>query len=315
MKICNWISRSYKEMSSSTKKNLMKLTMGLVIFILFLRWINFADNLKYLLQANISYIILAFTIMVISTTLRGVRFHQIAHATQNPIPLKKSILVNYIIAMITLITPARLGEGGKIFFFDNKKQLGACFIFEKIADFGILLIAAIYALFMFKKYTNLVFIIFLIFVVGLLVLFNIERILNFVLRKDVLQEGWLREAFKKVSKENWMYFTGYTFSIWFIGILAQYFLAKSLGLTIPILLLIQVSAVAVIAGTLSGTPQGIGTCQFIYTLLLTENLNLSKEVIGIFMIEMLFVSYLMVVIVFLVGHIFLKYDKNGWRNK
>lgn len=306
MKIWNWISGLHKEMSYLAKKNLIRLTVGLVIFIIFIKWINIADNLKYLLQVNISYILLACTIMIIGTTLRGVRFHQIAHAIQAPIPLKKSILVNYIASMFALISPARLGEGGKVFFFDNKKQLGACFIFEKLADFGILLVAGTYGLFMFKKYTNLVFIIFLVFIVGILVIFNIERILNFILRKDILREGWLRETFKKVTNKNWLYFAGYTFTIWFIGILAQYFAAESIGLTIPILLLIQVSALTVIAGTLSGTPSGIGTSQLVFTILLSETLGVEPELVGILAVLILLIIYITTSIIGIFSFIYLK---------
>jgi len=98
------------------KKNVIKLIVGIVIFLFFLKWANLLGNLHYLSQARIGYLIIVLPLLFVSTTLRGVRFYQIARSVNVPISLRKSVLVNYAASMFALVSPGRLGEGGKVFF-------------------------------------------------------------------------------------------------------------------------------------------------------------------------------------------------------
>jgi uncharacterized membrane protein YbhN (UPF0104 family) len=56
--------------------------------------------------------------------------------------------------------------------------------------------------------------------------------------------------------------------------------------------MIQVSALSAIAGTLSGTPSGIGTSQWVFTTLLTEVLDLDRTAVGALSILLLLSAYL-----------------------
>ena len=98
------------------KKNIIKLVIGIAILLFFLKWVNLFENLRYLRQVRFSYLLSVLALMFVSTTLRGVRFYQIARGVNVPISLRKSILANYASAMFALVSPGRLGEGGKVFF-------------------------------------------------------------------------------------------------------------------------------------------------------------------------------------------------------
>jgi len=177
------------------------------------------------------------------------------------------------------------------FFFEEKKDLAGCFIIERLADSGILLLAGTYGLILFREYTGLLVIVTLIIVVGIVILINVEKILNFFLRRDIFHEKWFRERIEKVNLSNWLLFVLNSLVLWFIGILGQYIMAKSFGFTIPMLLLIRISALTVITGMLSGLPGGLGISQLTFTHLAVLYSDVSKELIGVFMTAMLTVMY------------------------
>ena len=186
--------------------------------------------------------------------------------------------------------------------------MAACFVLEKLVDCGILLLAGTYGLILFRKYTKLLFLAALIFVAGAIFLLNIEKILNFVLKRDILHDKWLRQVIIKVSPINWILFLLGSLIIWFIGILAQYMIASSLSFTIPILLLIRISALTVIAGLLSGLPGGLGISQLTFTHLAVSYLDVSKELIGVFNIMVLLTAYFISTITSLLGLLILRFE-------
>jgi len=123
------------------------------------------------------------------------------------------------------------------------------------------------------------------------VLISVEKILNFFLRRDIFHERWFRERIEKVNFSNWLFFGLNSLMLWFIGILGQYIMAKSLGFTISMLLLIRISALTVITSMLSGLPGGLGISQLTFTHLAVLYSGVSKELIGLFTMAMLLAGY------------------------
>jgi len=178
-----------------------------------------------------------------------------------------------------------------------------------------LLLAGAYGLILFRRYRKLLFIVALIFVAGIAFLINIGKILNFILKRDIFHDEWLRQIIVKVNLINWILLLLSSLAIWFIGISAQYLMAKSLGFTIPILLLIRISALTVIAGLLSGLPGGLGVSQLTFTHLAMLYCDVSKELIGIFSAMKLVAAYLVYGVSGLSAFLILRYEgKNESRN-
>ncbi|MBN1993483.1 MAG: flippase-like domain-containing protein [Anaerolineae bacterium] len=270
----------------------LQVGLGLALALFFLKWINIGESWRYLAEIRPWPFVATCLLGILGTTIRSFRFYALVRAVRSPMTLTQSIFSNYIASFLAIVTPARAGEGGKILFFDNKKNLAACFIFEKLADFGLLVLAGVYGMLMFQRYMGGFAILLIIIVLGVMALFNAERILNFVLRRNIFKERWLWPIAQQISTGSWFIFLAHTIGIWFIGILAQVVGATALNLTIPIPLIIQVSALTTLAGVLSGIPGGIGPSQFVFTTLLAENMPVDHQRLGILSIIILLAAYI-----------------------
>ena len=261
-------------------KRILQALLGVSALLFFLRWINVWDSLIVLQGMNPWLFVLTCLLGVVGTTLRGGRFYALARAIGAPITLVQSVLANWAASLFAIVTPARAGEGGKVLFFAEKKRLAAGFVFEKLADLGLLLCAGAYGTLVFGRYVNVLLILAALLALGVALLMNLERILSLILRRPVFGGGWLWTTARRIPVRGWVSLGLYTVAIWFLGILAQVAGAGALDLNVPISLMIQVSALSAIAGTLSGTPSGIGTSQWVFTTLLAEVLGVDRAAIG-----------------------------------
>jgi uncharacterized membrane protein YbhN (UPF0104 family) len=286
--------------------------LGVSALLLFFRWINLRDSLQALRRMDTVLFAWTCVLGIVGTTIRGFRFYVLASAVEAPVTVTQSVLANYAASLLAIVTPARVGEGGKVLFFVNRqtsqapsdgaahgKALAAGFVFEKLADFGLLLLAGAYGATVFRRYVSVLLILAALLALGVVLLLNLERILNLVLRTppipmgpDGTHNGWLWATARRIPARSWASFCVYTVVIWFLGILAQVIGARALGLSVPIPLMIQVSALSVIAGTLSGTPSGIGTSQWVFTTLLAQVLEMDRAAVGALSLLLLVAAYL-----------------------
>lgn len=271
---------------------MLQVALGVALLAFFFKWINIWESRERFARIAIAPFALTCVLGLVGTAVRGLRFYVWARAVKAPVTLVQSVVSNYIASLFALVTPARVGEGGKVLFFAEKRELAAGFVCEKLADLGLVLLAGTYGAFVFRKYVNVLLIVAALLTLGAVLLFNLERVLNLVLRRHIFDDGWLWATARQVRSRSWALFGLCSFGIWSLGIFAQIVGARALGLIIPVHLMVQVSALTALAGALSGTPGGIGTSQWTFTTLIVENVGVDREVAGLLAILMLFATYL-----------------------
>ena len=289
------------------KKNWIQIIAGVIVLIIFLRLINLSESLHIISQAIWPIFIIAMLTSVVTQVIRGLRFYQISKSINVDLSLKKSILSQFMTCLAGIATPAKFGEGGKILFFDNKNKLTFSFILEKVSDFSIQLLIGFLAIFTFQIYVDLFYFVIVLFVIGLIALFKVDKLLNFILRKKEFEKGWFFNILKGIDKKNFLIFSILTFILWFNINLSVWVYALSLGLFLNIFLLFQIFTIANLMGAISGTPGGIGSTQIVFTLLMVTLMGISDSLAGAIAIISVIGIYLIYTILTIVG--FLLYKK------
>lgn len=294
-------------MKKKSKKFLIRLIIAIIVVLIFLKWINIFDSVKYIKKIAIGYFILASLTVFIIQIVKATRFYFLAKSIKVDISYKKNLLVHFVAPIIGRITPARVGEGSKVFFFKkDRKKLGFSFIVEKLADIATLLVVCLFAIFTFSAYFNSVLAFIILFVIGIIMLLNIEKILNFVLRKNILEDKWFKKNLKQIPKKQLTLFIINSIIVRFLVLTVPFIIALSLNLKISYFLVFQMYALSMIIGWLSGLPGGIGTREFVYSFLLITYANIPKEIAGIASILVIFTDLLVESSIALVGYIIMK---------
>lgn len=264
---------------------------GIAIFIVFLKWVNFFQNMELLRNLDVAYIAVAVMIMILSITLRGTRFYILARGTGNETGLKESLSATYMSMVMSAITPGRIGEAGKMFWMKDRKRLLSPVILEKIFDLVMLLIAALVAVLFLKKYYIAYAIAFVLCVAIILLISRIHVFINILMKKSIFGKDQFFKDLKRIGNLSYLTAILFTTCIFFMGIAAQYTVALSMGIEISFWLLTGISALAVIAALLSGIPSGIGITQVTYTFMIVRETSISVETAGMFNVLMLFITY------------------------
>ncbi|MBU0898223.1 MAG: flippase-like domain-containing protein [Nanoarchaeota archaeon] len=283
------------------KKNWIQIIVGVIILAVFLKLINLADSLHIVSQAIWPIFVIAMLTSVVTQVLRGLRFYHISRSINVDTGIKKSILVQFMTSLAGIATPAKIGEGGKILFFKNKNKLTFSFILEKIADFSLQFLIGFLAIFTFQIYVDLFYFVLVLFIIGIIALFKIDKILNFVLRKNEFEKGWFFNILKGINKKSFLIFSVLTFLLWFNINLSVWVYALSLGLVLDMFLLFQIFTVSNLMGTISGTPGGIGSTQIVFTFMMVTFMGVSSSLAGAVAIISVIGIYIIYTILTLIG--------------
>ena len=269
----------------------LRVVLGLALLLVFVRWIRISSALENLSLPRPGWLPVVWGLMALSTTLRGCRFYRLGAIVGAPVSLARSVLANWAANLLAVVSPGRVGEGGKVLFFGQKRDLAAVFVLEKLADFGWLLLVGAYGVTLFRQYVGGLAVVAILALGGGVFVFNVERILNWALGRPVFRDQWLASVARRIPAGGWAVFGGSTLLIWALGIATQYLTALAMGFAIPLLLLIRISALTVIAGLVSAIPGGLGVSQFVFTTMLAAHTGVSREVAGLFSLLMLAQTY------------------------
>jgi len=241
-----------------------------------------------MLTANPIYIILGMLIVALGVVLKGKRLQILANQFDIKNTLLESIKIQCITIVFALITPGRAGEFTKIFLLakDRKDLIPAttliC-IFERLLDVLILVFMSLALCFF--SFNDLKMIYLLIFssfaLLGMIIcLLKIDLIIK---RFEKYLPAKIQNVLTDFSsnKEKLLKKThiisAYSFVIWCLDGLFQYFLLMSVG-TISILpIVIGINAIVSIMSILTILPMGLGTMDLSALFLYDKLLSLPKE--------------------------------------
>ena len=235
------------------------------------------------------------------------RFYYLQHGLKLGISFKDSLIANSIAPIVGRLTPAKLGEGVKLFILKHdKKKVGFIFVMEKLADIFTLLVVSVFAIYTLGSYYNAYITLAVIFIGVIIVLFNIEKFLNFVLKKNILEDSWFRNSLAEISPLQWMVFACFSTVMRFLIMSVPFIISAALGFDISLWIIIQTYAIAVLIGNVSGLPGGIGTREISFSFLLVTYASLPKEAAGIIALMVIFTDLVIESLLALVGWLFLK---------
>ena len=274
------------------KKSIMKYGIRLfimaVVIVLFLKWINISDSIYLLSEVKLEYFFVALVLILFANLIKGVRFFVLTEALKLKLSFLRVLLVNSMCIIVGRVTPGRVGEVVKIMFFDRKKtDLTFCFVLEKIIDVFLVLFIAILGIGVllqegiFSSFVNSYILFGVILLLIIIVIFNIDKVLKFITKRDILEEKWFLRGLKKISYKQWAWFVLISLLIRTCALALAYLVALSLGIEGSWLLIIIIWNLAIIVGQVSALPGGFGAREAGYTGLLVSYVGITKQLAGI----------------------------------
>tara|TARA_B100001250_G_C19817562_1_gene799602 strand:+ start:16923 stop:17765 length:843 start_codon:yes stop_codon:yes gene_type:complete len=246
--------------------------IGLIIFIGIIIRIDRDQLFEIIKQSNISSLIFAFIFLFLFNLIKSLRWHILVKITH----LKPKIIESWKLYNIGLffgiITPAKLGELGKIAFLKNEgvdAKVGfKLVLIDRFADIVVILFLSIlgFGIVFNIDYEFVVFIIFLY----MLVLF-------FILKSKIL----IQKIFSPLFISNFLLSLVllYTFISWFFYFLWCVNIAWCVNIEVNVFVLISAFTITGIISSLPIAPAGLGTRDLsLLTLLSIYNVNHSQIV-------------------------------------
>lgn len=281
-------------------KWLVRIVVSIVIFVLFIRYIDVFGSLSYLTAIQFDMLILALLFVFSGNVLRALRLQYLC---SGQVGLKRNLLVHNFVPLISLATPFKLGEGYKIFLLGkSKKELGFVYILEKAGDMIILFLFALTGIFLFSNFIEVYALSAFFIILGIVFLLNIERVLNFVLRKKTFEKGWFLKNLKEVGKRKFIIFLIFSVIVFFNGVLIFYFFSLSVGAMIPFLTAISFIGIITFVSIVSSLPGGFGAREFTTSFLFINFLGTTSALAGAVSLIVLIGNNLMLLFLFLISY-------------
>ena len=263
-----------------TLLNIVKYAVGIGFLIAVLAWFDVFASLSLLKGLRIEFFLIACGIVVCIHALKALRFYALAQELSVHCSLKS------MIAPISgRVTPGKLGELSKVALLrGDKKTLSFVFILEKLADMVTLSIVAAFGIFAFGNYVQAWLGMVIIIIAAMIVLWKFEKLLNFFVGRNLLEDQWFKEHLVKIGHMQWLLYLAYSTLIRFLILSVPWVVAKALGIDIPMWLMFMIFAVSSLVGNLSGLPGGIGTREASFGFLLITYALVAKEPAGIIVV-------------------------------
>lgn len=256
-------------------------------------------------------IIASFILLII----KGLRLKSLANTFNMPINIIEATKIQAISIVFSLMTPGRAGEFTKIFMLaKDKKELipegTVICIFERLTDVLVLVLMSILLCF-FTFNDPKIFALLVIALVGLLFSFGIvfkmdlviEKLGKFIPQKiKSFLENFVTHKDKLKSKAIPVFV--YSFLVWSIDGIFQWFLLESIFSHNSPILVIGINAIVSIMGILTILPLGLGTMDFSALFLYSKILSISNEKIVFLLGASRFFSLSVLLVVFIPAILF-----------
>lgn len=248
-----------------------------------------SKELKSLIYtSDYKFIFLAILVSFILLIVKGFRLKSLANAFNMPINIFEATKIQAISIVFSLMTPGRAGEFTKIFMLaKDKKELipegTVICIFERLTDVLVLVLMSILLCFFTFNDPKIVALLILA-LIGLLFSFGIVFRMDIVIDKlgkfipqkiKSFLENFVTHKDKLKDKAFIIFL--YSFLVWSIDGLFQWFLLESISSHNNIVLVIGINAIVAIMGILTILPLGLGTMDFSALFLYSKILSISNE--------------------------------------
>ena len=281
---------------------------GIFIFIFILSRIDLSKTLEILLNANILYLAVALTLIILSFPIKAMRWQLLMKAQNIDYSLKDSTVMYAAAVYMGVITPGRIGDFIKVFYLKNDNHsFGKSFasiLSDRLFDLISLLLLGYVGMLLFITLFEREIIILSCIFAGtiLLVIFFIYKkdfsmgILEYI-SSNFIPERYRERAntsfsdlcngIKTLTINQFTLATFITFFGWIIYFLTMYLLALSIDINIPFLYLATCVSISAVITLIPISISGIGT-RDATLIILFSYLGLSKESAIAFSVMILF---------------------------
>lgn len=288
-----------KDFHLKYKKHYVKIIFAILILIIFLKLAKIKD-FSFIINSLSNHLFwLSCTLLIFAQIIKAVRFQLLISEYNIKIPFIKNLLIHFIVPIVGLLTPSKLGEVTKVILINKeKKKVGFCFILEKLIDLEILLILAVIGIYRFTISINSIFLVIPIVIVAIIALINFDRIFNFLFRRFIktkLEKKWFITNLGLFLKPKHITILVLGVLVWIFTIYAAYNLSLITGIEfkeIKYFDFCSVYASAILVGIISGLPGGIGSRETAISLLFFQIFKIDIKIGGIFSILVLFTTYI-----------------------
>jgi glycosyltransferase 2 family protein len=227
------------------------------------------------LNSNKLFLTLGVLSLVLVILLKIARFCLISRYCSYSLTFKQASLVEIVGISLAMLTPGRVGEGSKAIIMN--RQFGiplassfSVIVLERLMDIALLAIGAFFFTFYILKDGRIVFLI------GLFAVFLVTSLVVFLRYSDVIMNvipNRYRGHFKDIKIKNDKSLLSVilisTVFVWIFEAGAPWFVALSLGISLPFYIIFGIVSVSTMTLIFSVLPAGIGTLDLSFIFLLS----------------------------------------------
>lgn len=281
--------------------------LPLISIILLAALLYFSDLnsvVSVILRANLILILLALAVESSNTFIKVIRWKLFLKNLKISCTLRECAYSYLPALFLSNFTPARIGEPFRAYFLKKIKKTSMSnvipsIIIERSLDVFTLVLLSLFILLTFNLgymiYFNIGLVIVIIFI-GLTVLKSekfLTKLLNFgfkifsfypKLRKMGEGRGDVVGRFKRGFKiKKTILFVIFLLSIlsWSLDGLVFYIAFVSIGIELPLFLVVSIFAFSVLMGVITFLPGGIGSMEFVFVLILSSFIVTSQAMAGV----------------------------------
>lgn len=255
-------------------KFFVKILITFLLVGVILKFVGFSEILNSFKTIQLGWFIAAFALAPIFLFFKIIKWQKLVKEEIPDISFLKSA-VSFLAGWgVALLTPARVGELARAFYFDsgNRLRLISLVIFDKIFDFVVLVFLALFGLASFFSWFHVILYLFIgIFLLMLLFrqsfivtcMVNLSHILPFRSRLKKFLDGW-----KPISSKTLVLCLFYTFFAFFITIFQCYLLTNSFE-TVSLKVVFLVFPLVILSNAIPISIGGLGVREGAAVLLLS----------------------------------------------
>ncbi len=227
------------------------------------------------LNSNKLFLTLGVLSLVLVILLKIARFCLISRYCSYPLTFKQASLVEIVGISLAMLTPGRVGEGSKAIIMNRNFGIPfassfSVIVLERLMDIALLAGGAFFFTFYILKDAKIVFLI------GLFAVFLVTSLVVFLRYSDVIMNripDRYRSHFKDVKIKNDKPLLSVilvsTVFVWIFEAGAPWFVALSLGTSLPFYIMFGIVSVSTMTLIFSVLPAGIGTLDLSFIFLLS----------------------------------------------
>ncbi len=252
--------------------------IGIGIFIYILLKLDFGKVIEEIINAKISWMLIAFFFISISLITQTLKWWVIAKIQKTEVSFIESVKINLISNFYGFITPARIGGITRANYLKkyNSGKIGkgvSNFMLDKILDIVSLIILVILFSFIFKEVLPMSYIYYpiaLLFTISIfLLIFTDENKSKKILKLFyIFIPGKIKEKARKTfylsyegmpKRKYFVLFFFLNIINWVILLAPSYFVGMAIGMNVPFIYFLAILPIATLVSQIPITISGLGT--------------------------------------------------------